>query len=147
MMDITIRVFEERNWEQVKSIYEAGIATGNATFETSTPTYEKWVSSVIPHSHLVAEADGIILGWCKLTKVSERCVYAGVGEVSVYVDPGVHGKGVGSKLMTELIKKSEEVGIWTINASIFPENVSSLALQKNSNLDSVKSEEESGLEK
>jgi phosphinothricin acetyltransferase len=62
MMDITIRVFEERDWEQVKSIYVAGIATGNATFETSTPTYEKWVSSVIPHSHLVAEADGIILG-------------------------------------------------------------------------------------
>lgn len=85
---------------------------------------------MIPHSHLVAEADGIILDWCKLTKVSERCVYAGVGEVSVYVDSGVHGKGDGSKLMTELIKKSEEVGIWTINASIFPENVSSLALHK-----------------
>ncbi|MGC5328661.1 GNAT family N-acetyltransferase [Brevibacillus sp. SYSU BS000544] len=125
-----IRLFQESDWEQVKFVYQAGIATGNATFETSAPSYEKWISNIVDGSHFVAEQNGNIVGWCKITRVSDRCVYAGVGEVSVYVLPTEHGKGIGSKLMSSLIGLSEEKGYWTLNAGVFPENEASLTLHK-----------------
>ena len=114
------------HWEQVKSIYESGIATGNATFQTSAPDWEEWNQSHIQNCRLVAIENGRVLGWAALTPVSGRCVYAGVAEVSVYVHEDARAKGVGDSLLKALIEASEAANFWTLQAGIFPENTASL---------------------
>lgn len=118
------------DWEQVRLIYEKGINTGNATFQTSSPSWEDWNASHLASCRVVAEKDGQLLGWAALTPVSSRCVYAGVAEVSVYVDPQQSGKGIGLILLNELVHLSEAEGIWTLQAGIFPENTASLRIHE-----------------
>lgn len=119
-----------QHWEAVKTIYEDGIATGNATFQTSAPSREEWNNDHIIHSRFVAVENGAVLGWAALTPVSGRCVYAGVAEVSVYVSPESQGKGVGKALLNALIEASEANGLWTLQAGIFPENKASVRLHE-----------------
>lgn len=119
-----------QHWEAVKTIYEDGIATGNATFQTSAPSREEWNNDHILHSRFVAVENGAVLGWAALTPVSGRCVYAGVAEVSVYVSPESQGKGVGKALLNALIEASEANGLWTLQAGIFPENKASVRLHE-----------------
>ena len=116
------------DWELVRSIYSAGIATGQATFETQTPSWEQWDSAHLSAPRLVATVKTTIVGWATLSPVSRRPVYAGVAEVSVYVDPNSRRQGVGSLLLETLVTESEKNGIWTLQASIFPENVASVSL-------------------
>ncbi len=119
-----------QHWDAVKTIYEEGIATGNATFQTSAPSWEEWNSDHITKSRFVAVENGAVLGWAALTPVSGRCVYAGVAEVSVYVLPASQGKGVGKALLNALIESSEANGFWTLQAGIFPENIASVRLHE-----------------
>jgi phosphinothricin acetyltransferase len=122
---------EAIHYEAVKEIYELGIATGNATFQTEAPSWEEWDKAHLSHCRLVAlNDDGRVMGWVALTPVSGRCVYAGVAEVSVYIHPRHQKKGVGRKLMEELIRQSEENNLWTLQAGIFPENTTSLKLHE-----------------
>lgn len=123
-----IRNLLPSDWESVKSIYEKGIAKGNATFQTSAPFQEEWDSSHLARS--LPNKTERYWGWAALTPVSSRCVYAGVAEVSVYVDPEQSGKGVGLALLTELVGLSEIEGVWTIQAGIFPENIGSLRIHE-----------------
>ncbi|MES2418984.1 MAG: N-acetyltransferase family protein [Bacteroidota bacterium] len=125
-----IRNLLHSDWEQVRDIYEKGIATGNATFQNSAPSWEEWDSSHLNTCRVVGEIDGKVMGWAALTPVSSRCVYAGVAEVSVYVNPKQSGKGIGLALLDKLIKLSETVGIWTLQAGIFPENLGSLRIHE-----------------
>ena len=127
---MNIRRFRKEDWLQVKEIYEQGIATGQATFETAAPSFEKWVSTIAANLCFVAEDEEGIQGWCKISKVSDRCVYQGVGEVSVYVRDVSRGKGVGKQLLEAIIKESEAKGFWTLTAGIFPENIPSLRLHQ-----------------
>ena len=127
---ITLNSMLPSDWEAVKEIYEAGIATGNATFQQSAPTWEEWNNSHLPHSRIVAKEGNEILGWAALTPVSGRCVYAGVAEVSVYVSDKARGKGLGKKLLQKLIEESEANGIWTLQAGIFPENTPSIKIHE-----------------
>jgi L-amino acid N-acyltransferase YncA len=114
---------------QVLDIYRLGIATGNATFETEPPDWPRFAASRLPEHRFVAlGADGTVTGWIACGQVSDRCVYAGVVEHSVYVHPDVRGTGVGRALLTALILSTEAAGIWTIQSGIFPENTVSLAL-------------------
>jgi L-amino acid N-acyltransferase YncA len=129
-MNLVIESMKEGDWEQVREIYQQGIATGNATFETPAPTWEKWNSSHHRAGRLVARSGGEILGWAALSPVSGRCVYAGVAEVSVYVAARHHGMGLGKALLKSLIEASEENGIWTLQAGVFPENQASLILHE-----------------
>lgn len=129
-MDIQIRKMMPSDWTLVKEIYEEGIKSKNATFETQAPTYEKWIEAAHPHCHLVAEENNRVLAWAKVLFTSARPVYAGVGEVSIYVHPNAKGKGMGSKLLKELIAESEQQGFWTLKAVIFPENEASINLHK-----------------
>ena len=126
---MTITALLPAHWAAVKTIYEAGLATGNASFQTSAPSWEEWDKTHMVHSRLVAQ-DDVILGWAALTPVSGRCVYAGVAEVSVYIDPAYRGQGVGKALLQALITESEAGGIWTLQAGIFPENSASIRLHK-----------------
>src|ERR1700733_2253483 len=125
-----IRPLLPEHWPAVKAIYEAGLATGNASFQTSAPAWEEWDSAHLKHSHLVALDGDTVLGWAALTPVSGRCVYAGVAEVSVYIDPANQGRGFGKALLQALITESENKGLWTLQAGIFPENTASLQLHE-----------------
>ena len=119
------------DWPQVLEIYREGISTGNATFETDPPTWEKWSSDHLPDCRLIAR-DSQVLGWAALSPVSSRRVYAGVTEVSIYVGSAARGQGVGRALLLALIRSAEAAGIWTLQAGIFPENVASIHLHKSS---------------
>ena len=119
-----------KHWPQVKDIYEQGIATGNATFQSASPSWEEWDSSHVKTSRIVLIENDIVLGWAAITPVSGRCVYEGVGEVSVYVAANAQGRGLGKALLQELIKQSEAAGFWTLTAGIFPENQGSLKIHE-----------------
>jgi L-amino acid N-acyltransferase YncA len=119
-----------QHWDAVKIIYEEGIATGNATFQTSAPAWEEWDAAHLPAARLVAVENDGLLGWAALTPVSGRCVYAGVAEVSVYIGAAARGKGLGKQLLTALVAASEAAGLWTLQAGIFPENTASIAIHE-----------------
>lgn len=129
-MPIEIDAMTAGDWPQVAEIYRQGLETGNASFETEVPAPEAWDAAHLPEPRLVARLDGAIAGWAALSAVSGRCVYGGVAEVSVYVAAGSAGRGVGRLLLSELVRLSEEAGIWTLQAGIFPENTASLALHE-----------------
>jgi L-amino acid N-acyltransferase YncA len=118
------------SWSAVRSIYLEGIETGNATFEKSAPDWEQWSKSHLPACRFVAIAERQVVGWTALSAVSNRCVYAGVAEVSVYVARHAWGRGVGKALLKELVSASEAQKIWTLQAGIFPENAASIQLHK-----------------
>jgi phosphinothricin acetyltransferase len=129
-MDFVVEKMRGSDWPAVRAIYEQGIATGNATFETSTPSWQVWDAAHLPDCRLVARQRGQVIGWTALTPVSSRCVYAGVAEESVYVAESAWGQGVGKALLLALVDASEQAGIWTLQTGIFPENEISIALHK-----------------
>lgn len=129
-MNITMRAMQPEDWPAVRAIYEQGIATGNATFETSAPEWAQWDAKHLSDCRLVARAGDEVLGWAALSAVSDRCVYAGVAEVSVYVAEAAWSHGVGRALLQALVEASEQAGIWTLQAGVFPENVASLRLHE-----------------
>jgi L-amino acid N-acyltransferase YncA len=114
------------DWPAVACIYAEGIATGNATFETDVPSWDRWDAGHLRGHRFVAVRDGEVVGWVAVSPVSGRAVYAGVVEVSVYVTEAVRGNGIGSLLLRRLATSTEADGIWTIQAGIFPENVASV---------------------
>jgi L-amino acid N-acyltransferase YncA len=126
---VRVRPMTPADWPAVRAIYAEGIATGNATFETSAPEWPGWDAGHTPEHRFVAvDADGAVLGWVACSPVSDRCVYAGVLELSVYVAAGARGRGVGSALLAALVASTEAAGVWTLQTGIFPENEASLAL-------------------
>jgi len=130
MSEVLIEEMKDESWETVRRIYNDGIATKNATFQTEAPEWEAWDQSHRKDCRLVARIDNQIAGWAALSNVSNRCVYAGVAEVSIYIDSDFRGMGVGDQLMKQLITESEKHGIWTLQAGIFPENEASIALHR-----------------
>lgn len=125
-----LRPMDARDWPEVEAIYAAGIAQGNATFETSAPTWDAFNASRLADHRLVAHDGDEVLGWVAASPVSTRPVYAGVVEHSVYVSPAHTGRGIGAALVDALIESTEAAGIWTIQSSIFPENTASLKLHE-----------------
>jgi phosphinothricin acetyltransferase len=121
-----IRELDPKDWPAVRTIFEEGIATGQATFETEAPSWEDWDGA---HSmRLVAEEDGEVVAWAALAPYSARPCYAGVAEESIYVAARARGKGVGRALLAALVDRSEHAGIWTLQAGVFPENRASVTL-------------------
>jgi len=118
------------DWNAVARIYKLGIDTGVATFQTHIPSWQQWDQSHMQSCRIAAWLDTNIIGWAALSPVSDRCVYGGVGEVSVYVDPSHSKKDVGTQLLKCIVTESEKEGIWTLQAGIFRENVGSIQLHK-----------------
>jgi phosphinothricin acetyltransferase len=116
------------DWEQVRSIYLEGIHGGDSTFETNAPSWETWNEGHLQFARLVMRDGESVVGWAALSPVSKRLVYRGVAEVTVYVTESARGKGIGRALLEALIDESEKNDIWTLQASIFPENVASVEL-------------------
>ena len=136
-MIINIRPMLPSDYPAVAQIYMQGIATGNATFQTTAPDWTVWDKEHLPYGRLVAENTegsdlGKVVAWAALVPVSGRCVYAGVAELSVYVSEAARGLGIGRLLMEKLISESEAHGIWTLQAGLFPENISSVKLHEKS---------------
>ncbi|MFC5175266.1 helix-turn-helix domain-containing GNAT family N-acetyltransferase [Nocardioides taihuensis] len=126
--DVTVRAMAESDLDVVRRIYAEGIATGQATFETSVPPastlWRKW----LPAHRWVAEVDGEVVGWAAAVRTSQRDCYAGVAETSVYVAEGFRGRGVGKALLHRQVTAADADGLWTLHTSVFPENRASLAL-------------------
>jgi L-amino acid N-acyltransferase YncA len=131
MSDVTIRPMTPADAGAVLAIYQAGMDSGNASFEHTAPTWAAFDASKLPEHRLVAvDETGVVLGWVAISAVSGRAVYAGVVEHSVYVEPAARGRGVGRALLDALIDSTERAGIWTIQSGVFPENTASLALHR-----------------
>lgn len=132
MRDVAIRPMGERDADEVLAIYQAGLETGNASFETVAPEWEAFdAAKLTGHRHVATDTvTGEVLGWVAASAVSGRCVYAGVIEHSLYVRPGHHGRGIGLALLGALIASSEDAGIWMIQSGVFPENTPSLRLHE-----------------
>jgi phosphinothricin acetyltransferase len=129
-MDLQIRDMTEDDWPRVSEIYFEGIETERATFETVVPSWELWDQGHLGTPRLVATEGGHIVGWAALSPVSQRAVYAGVAEVSVYVAGAMRGRGIGRALLNRLSEASERNGIWTLQAGIFAGNEASIALHR-----------------
>ncbi|MCG6989558.1 MAG: N-acetyltransferase family protein [Gemmatimonadetes bacterium] len=125
-----VRTLTPEDWPQVAEIYRQGIATGDATFETRVPTWAQWDADRRREPRLVIEVDGRVVGFAVVSPASSREVYAGVAEVMVYVDEAERGRGMGRRLLEALVTATEDAGIWTLQAGIFPENRASIALHE-----------------
>ncbi|MFJ6414400.1 GNAT family N-acetyltransferase [Terribacillus saccharophilus] len=130
MKSVLVRDLVKNDWERVRDIYKIGMDSGNATFETIVPDWEYWNNGKLSFGRLVAEIDEKITGWVALSPYSSRQVYKGVVEVGIYVDPDFQGNGIGSALLEKVLSVCEKEGVWTVQASIFPENDASLALHQ-----------------
>jgi L-amino acid N-acyltransferase YncA len=123
-----VRDLRPDDWPEVARIFQEGIATGNATFETEVPSWEAWDDAHLDRHRFVAERDGQVVGWIALAPVSKRPCYEGVAEISVYVAESARGEGVGADLLAAVVESAERGGLWTLQTSVFPENEPSLAL-------------------
>ncbi|MEU4624856.1 N-acetyltransferase family protein [Actinoplanes sp. NPDC023801] len=129
MNGISIRPMRATDAPAVLAIYQAGLDSGDASFEVTAPAWETFDRTRLRAHRLVAvDGAGAVLGWVAVSPVSARPVYAGVVEHSVYVDPATRGRGAGRALLQALIASTESAGIWTIQSGVFPENTASLAL-------------------
>ncbi len=129
-MNFIIEKMKDNDWPIVRLIYQEGIATGDATFETDVPEWEKWDESHLKECRLVARVGNEIVGWAALSPVSGRCVYSGVAEVSLYIKSSARNHGIGKELLKAVVQESERIGIWTLQSGTFPENAASMAIQK-----------------
>ena len=129
-MNYKINEMTKSDWEQISNIYFEGIKTEIATFQTNVPSWEEWNNTHVNSCRLTVSSGDIVLGWCALSLTSSRCVYAGVAEVSIYISEKYKGQGVGTALLTDLIKHSEENGFWTLYSGIIRDNTASISLHK-----------------
>lgn len=129
-MEYTIRPMTKADWQRTAEIYRQGIATNKATFQCECPDYRDWDASHLDICRLVITKHNTVVGWAALSSVSDRAVYAGVAEVSIYVDTDYAGEGLGARLLTELIASSEENGIWTLQSGIMRDNTVSIRMHE-----------------
>jgi L-amino acid N-acyltransferase YncA len=127
---VSVRAMTRGDWPAVERIFAEGIASGDATFESETPTWEHFDSGKVLRPRLVAEVGDHVVGWAAASLVSSRMAYKGVIEHSVYVASSAQGRGVGRALLEAFVAGADSAGFWTIQASVFPENLASLELHR-----------------
>jgi phosphinothricin acetyltransferase len=129
-MDAVIRSMNEKDWPSVSEIYRQGIETGKATFQSDIPAYDEWDTTHIRECRFVAVVDGKVTGWVALSKISSRCVYGGVAEVSIYIAENHREEGIGRQLLKYLITESERAGFWMLQSGIMEDNAASIRLHE-----------------
>lgn len=129
-MNIKIRDMVEADWAEVSMIYQQGMDTNLATFQTECPGYEEWNAGHLSFGRLVAVCGQCVVGFAVLSSVSSRPVYSGVCEVSIYIAKDYMGEGVGTQLFNALIRNSEENNVWTLQSGIMSDNVASIRLHE-----------------
>jgi L-amino acid N-acyltransferase YncA len=128
MTEPVLRTMRAADADTVLAVYQAGLDSGDASFETAAPTWAQFDAARLPEHRWVAVHGRVLLGWVAVSAVSNRAVYAGVVEHSLYVAAAARGRGVGRALLRRLITSTERAGIWTVQSGVFPENTASLAL-------------------
>ncbi|NRB52277.1 MAG: N-acetyltransferase family protein [Saprospiraceae bacterium] len=129
---MNLRPLSSADWPLIKSIYEEGLATGMATFETEAPaSWEIWDRKYLAPCRWGMAEEGLLQAWIALTPFSKRWVYRGVAEISVYVGKQARGKGFGKALMKKVIDEAPNRGFWTLQSAIFAQNEASIQLHKN----------------
>lgn len=129
-LDVLIRLMNAKDWPSVSEIYRQGIETGKATFQSDIPVYSEWNAAHIQECRLVAVLDEKVVGWIALSKVSSRCVYGGVAEVSIYIAEKARGMEIGKQLLNQLILESEKAGFWMLQSGIMADNEPSISLHE-----------------
>lgn len=130
MSPVTFSPIDRENYPQVAEIYNLGLETGVASFETEVPGFRDWNDKYLPSCRIAVFLEDNMCGWAALTKTSDRKVYRGVAEVSIYIHPACRGKGIGYLLLRKLISESEKNGFWTLHCSIMRANAASISLHK-----------------
>ncbi len=130
MDNCIIRNFDVSDFESVRRIYQEGIDSKNATFQSETKDWDDWNASYHTDCRLVAVHDNEVIGWGAISPVSSRCVYSGVAEVSVYIGEQFKGYGIGQLILAQMINLSESIGVWTLQSGIFPENIASIKIHE-----------------
>jgi L-amino acid N-acyltransferase YncA len=128
-MECVIDAMRPEDWPAVRAIYLDGLASGNSSFETDAPAWERWDAAHLAHSRFVVRQEDRVIGWAALAPTSARRCYAGVAEVSVYVAAAARGQGLGRRLLEAAIASAERRDIWTLQGATFPENTASIRLQ------------------
>lgn len=126
--DVVVEPMTVQHAEAVLAIYQTGLDTGQASFETSAPDWAAFDRARLPEHRFIARQDVTIVGWIACSPVSARPVYRGVVEHWVYVDPAASGRGIGRLLLDTMLASTDAAGIWTVQSGVFPENAASLAL-------------------
>jgi len=147
MMELKIRDMLATDWNEVQKIYEQGIETNLATFETSCPSYADWNQAHLQKCRYVITDEAGVVGWAVLSPVSTRCVFSGMAEVSIYIDENFKNRGAGTKLLSHMIQESEKNGFWLIESLIFQNNSASLHLHEKCGFRTVGYREKMGKDK
>ncbi len=127
-MRLTIRSMTPKDWPAVARIYQEGMDTNLATFQTECPSWQDWNAAHLTQCRLVAVVDDAVAGWAALSPYSSRSVYSGVAHLSIYIGQEARGVGVGKALLTAMIAASEKAGFWTLQSGIMENNTASIAL-------------------
>ncbi len=132
MNHLVFRPMTEADWPAVEMIYRAGIATGHATFESAPPaSWEAFAAGKrLDLSLVTTDESGRVQGWVAASPVSVRHAYRGVVEHSIYIHPEAAGRGIARALLEAFIALADSSGIWTIQSSIFTENIASIRLHE-----------------
>ncbi len=126
-MNYELREMLPEDEARVLEIFQQGIDSGIATFETTVPSDEVWGMDYLNDCRWILENENQeVVGWCALRPVSKRESYKGVAEVSIYFDRDYQNKGLGAVLLKKVILDSEDHGFWTLQTNIFPENEGAL---------------------
>lgn len=112
--------------ESIRKIYNEGIQDRIATLETDEKDViymEQWFKQHVErYSIVVAENEGSIVGWASLNPYNNRCAYAGVGDLSVYIAREYRGRGIGSLLLKAIEEAARKNGFHKIILYTFPFN-------------------------
>lgn len=125
---VTVRELRLDDWPAVRRIYQEGLDTGIATFDTTVPPSTRLAARWLPGHRWVAEVDGVVVGWTTVAQASSRECYRGVGETAVYVDRAHRGRGVGKALLHQQVTEADRAGLWTLQTSVFSVNRAGLSL-------------------
>ena len=125
-----IREMRVSDWDDMVQIYKQSLEKGDVTFRTECPSYQEWDEGHIKECRFVYELDGKVVGYTMIAPTSGRESYRGVVEVSIFVDQNHTKKGIGTDLLTKLMKEAEKEGYWTLYSAIFSINEGSIKLHK-----------------
>jgi len=133
-MDIRIRLATADDLGRINEIYNHYVLHSTCTYQEEPHTAEeraRWFQDHGPaHPVTVAELDGRVIGWGSLSRFHSRSAYRFSIENSVYVDHGWHRRGVGGRLLADLIARGRAAGHHTIVAGIDGEQVASVAIHE-----------------
>jgi L-amino acid N-acyltransferase YncA len=127
--DLRPRLASPRDAVAIAAIYNQGIEDRVATFETTPRTPDEivtWFDGV--HPTVVVESGERVVAFASTSIYRPRACYAGIAEVSLYVERSFRGCGAGRVAMREIIAEAERAGFWKLVSRVFLDNQASRGL-------------------